>query len=463
MIDKNDEVIHVWDFPKNITVRISETFLERLIAERKQRFKSWRRFYDALACKNAFSYFKVCFKPSFKQFIPLEILISACEKLDIPQFELENNIIAYNFARGRSPISKPQLPIEVSPLFSMIVAHGIADGCLSRFKNKDTVFLNYTQYNKNLRKLFLSKVERVFGKIQYKNTYFEERIRIYLPESITRILMEYFNLNRHSFLSDYCEIPKKIFGLGEKHLLACLIGFIIDEGHIDSGQIVIALNNKKHIEQLSGICKLLDYKHTITPRKPKGQNLYMLKDGVVRFWQDYLKLKEKYPEVDMGYKESTLNNFISRLNKDWKSKGKNQTKNKIIDLLREQSESIAGLSKELMISRQGIRFQLKQLKKKGIVMKKGKTRHGGDVYYLIKHIKLPESLKGYSKPIGFTNKRILRLLKEAQLTTMQLVKKVGLHRDSLINQLYYLERENKIKRVGNVKTIAHPTILWKIA
>ena len=99
--------------------------------------------------------------------------------------------------------------------------------------------------------------------------------------------MRYFNLNRNSFLSNECEIPKEIFKLGKKHLLACLIGFIIDEGHVDSGQIVISLNNQKHIKQLSEICKLLDYKHTISPRKPKGEHLYILKDGTIRFWQDY--------------------------------------------------------------------------------------------------------------------------------------------------------------------------------
>jgi len=301
----------------------------------------------------------------------------------------------------------------------------------------------------------------VFGKIQYKNNYFEERTRVYLPESITLIMMKYFSLNRDSFLSDSCEIPQKMFKLGKKHAFACLIAFIIDEGHIDSTLISIGLDNKKHIAQLSEICRLLNYKYTVSARKPKGQDLYILKDGTIKLWQDYLALKKEYPEINMGYKEKSLRNFIDRLGKNWKSKGTNQTKNQIIGVLRSESKPINKISEQLMISRQGIRFQLKQLEKAKIVMKHGKTRQSGDIYRLIQNIALPESKKGASKPIGFTNEKILQILSQTQLSTTQLVKKIGMQRDSLRNQLHRLEKNKKIKRVGTVKTIARPTILWQ--
>ena len=205
-----------------------------------------------------------------------------------------------------------------------------------------------------------------------------------------------------------------MFSHSKDHLLAVLIAFIIDEAYIDSGQIVITLHNKKLISDIGRICKILGYNHTISSDKKiqiRGI-IYILEEGVKIFWKDYLILKEKYPLVYLGYKEDQIKDFILRKQKIWRTQAEGITKNSIIDLLWHKPRTIRELAKLFLVSRQGIRFHLKQLEKMGIVKKIGKGKLGSDIFALVRYEKLPQTKKGRSRQYGITTTQIIELLKE---------------------------------------------------
>ncbi|MBS3057703.1 MAG: winged helix-turn-helix transcriptional regulator [Candidatus Diapherotrites archaeon] len=457
-----EDRIHIWDFPNNTTILITDSFLQRLIRKRKQQFRSWRSLNTQLYISTPFSFFKSYLKPSYKEFRPLPILLSLCKIFNIGLQDLQKNILAYHTKKSRIIITNPNLPIVVTPLFSMIVAHIMADGCLIKFNNKKTVYFNYTQYNKQLRKLFIAKVEKVFGNIKYPEVYYNDGIRVYLPEVISLVMMKYYGIGCEGFLENKAKIPDKTLNANKDNLLTTLIAFIIDEGNVDSGQIVIGLHNKSLIEQLSEICNKLQYKNTISSRKPKGYVLYILKEGMQKFWRDYSLLKKKFPEICMGYKENSLRNNILRMNKTWKSKGKNHTKNKIIGLLNGRPRTIKELSELLTISRQGTKFHLKQLKTAGIISTRSTAKYGGDVYYLDKYYKLNESKKGQSRQLGVTKVKIMKILNKTPNTTLELAKKLNMGRNTVYRLLKNYASNRKIICIGNRSATTHPTKIWSL-
>ncbi|MBU0635802.1 hypothetical protein KKE06_02135, partial [Candidatus Micrarchaeota archaeon] len=303
--------INIWQFPVGTTVELKNNFLFFLNRIRKKKFKSIGRLHEATALDIPFLTFKSYLKPSFPNFRDLHVLLKICDCLNIPKDKLQKNISAYQFKKSRITVRCPILPIRVTPLFPMLIAHMIADGNIVRFKNKSTIYFSYRQYNPRLRLLLLEKTMTLFGELHYKEKYFFERTKIYLPVVLTRLLCNYYGFKDSGFLSKSAILPKSIMGSSKPHLLAVLIAFIIDEGHIDSGQIVIKLKNDFLLRQLSEICNKLGYKNSVKPIDKYGMTaLYLLKKGVQSFWKEYLDLKRNFPAVDMGYREQKIKSNI---------------------------------------------------------------------------------------------------------------------------------------------------------
>jgi DNA-binding MarR family transcriptional regulator len=306
----------------------------------------------------------------------------------------------------------------------------------------------------------IEKMKRLAKK--YPNEYFKKGRRIYLPSILSLILSQYYSLSAEDFLENNVIIPTPMLNKSKNYLLAMLVAFIIDEGTIDSGQILIRLQNKKLINQLLEICHKLDYKSNITYSK-KEYCLYILSDGVKKFWSDYMSLKKEYPEVFMGYKEDKIKDFILRKEKILRSKGQNSTKNVIIKLLKEKPRKISELSKLLLISRQGIKFHIKSLEKKNIVKRKtiARGKLGGDTYKLIKFVRFSEKRKGLSRQEGVTKDNILALLKNEKLSAKDLAKKLKIDSNTMRTFLYTIEKEGLIERAGKQKVDAHHyKLLW---
>ncbi|NIO23284.1 MAG: ArsR family transcriptional regulator [Candidatus Aenigmarchaeota archaeon] len=444
------EEIHINDFPAgNITVLLKDDFLERILAEIKKKRLNMPNLHRKLNSSIPLSSFESIMMRNYPNFRHLWILLGLCEELKIPYKDLEKNISSYRTKKSRNPIVKPKIPIFVTPIFDMLIAHFMADGHCFHILGRDPYFV-YVKYDKYLRLNFLKKLEAVFGEIEYSKKYYLERDRIHIPSSISSILMKRFDLNPKDFLEKNARIPQKMLRHEKEHILAILIAFIIDEGNIDSSQISIPIQNKDLLLDLKFICDKLGYENVFRDYG-KRKCLYILSKGTKKFWKDYKKLKEKYPEVDMGYKERILLDFIIRKGKKWRTSRQGENKNKIIELLKESPRTVIEISKILQISRQGTKHHLKQLNEKGIVKIDGIGYAGSHIYVLKKYNKFPVKRKGISRQKDVTKNNVLKVLEKRNLTTRQISNTLDINMGTIFQFLVKLEKKGKIRRIGKKK------------
>lgn len=379
----NSNSINIWQFKGKINIKLKDSFIELINKKIKEKYKTKERAYNEIIkyypCH--FSVFRAKLKKGYKYFIDLEILLRLCKMLDIPKEKLQHNILAYKSRKGKNTISNPKLPIEITPIFDMLIAHHIGDGTVINIKNR-TPYFGYRQFDKNYRLLYLKKIESVFGKVNYNKDYinYEKTTRIYFPVSISEILFRIYNLNINSFKSKTARIPPEILNKDWKHKLAFLIGIIIDEGNIDSDLILIRLKNKELITDLHNLCNDLNYDNTIKPGKEGMFCLYILSKQLNKLYMDYCSLLIECPEINLGYKEKKLKQFIARLNKPKRYiKG---NKDKILYELTNVNLTVNELSEKLKMTRLGARYLINELIKENLVEIKSITKFANNKYGL---------------------------------------------------------------------------------
>lgn len=448
--------VHIYDLPfkDNISVKLNKSFLLYLLSKFKG-YGNSRKVYEQIRIKQTYSTFKNYLKPSYRYFRPLDTLVQLCELARIPLDDLEKNIVEYQTLKGRITIKNPKLPIKVSPIFDMLIIHLMADGCCIRFKEKDTVYYFYRQYNKFFRDIFLTKSVKVFGNLEYNNNYFDNRKGVYLPEVLTLILLWYYNLKPENFLTKKSRLPKRILDKSKDFIISTLVAFIIDEGNIDSSGICIRLKNKMLIYDIEELIRKIGYNPKVTKSR-RMYNVYLLVNDTRKFYKDYLKLKRKYPEISMGHKEEKLKLIKQRNQRELKNLPEGLTKNRIISLLKEKDITIKELSKKLKITRQGLRYHIKELEKLHVIKTYSKGK--GFSCKLLKEVKFEVKDIGRCRPIGKTKNDILILLSKNNLNTYELARFVDITPNSLRHSLHDLENKGKIKRIGKQDR----KIVWSI-
>lgn len=355
--------INIWELGSKVSVRVRLEFLKLVNIQIKQQYGSKPKFHHLLKKYSDISFlvFKSNLKPSFKYFTDLHLLINSCLLLDISFFELQDNIIAYKTTKGVNFIEYPILPIKITPIFDMLVAHHIGDGCLMNcHKNRKDYFL-YRQYDKHYRDLYIKKIESIFGKIRYRSDYTHNAstTQVYAPVVVSELMYTYYGLNRRSFISETARIPEQLFGKDSYSKLAFLIGMIIDEGHVDSCLIVIRLKNQELIKDLSRLCDDLGYKNSVKLEKEGYACLYILSSALDKFYKDYLVLLSIYPETDLGFKGLKIQQFIGRINKPKIYRPGN--KEILLNLLSKEDLTVNELTTSLNMTRQGVRYLINQL------------------------------------------------------------------------------------------------------
>ena len=75
----------------------------------------------------------------------------------------------------------------------MLVAHHIADGNVVNPKNGRKPYFSYRQYDEKYRRLYIKKIESVFGKLNHNNSYLNDKkiTKIYFPVPCSELM---FNL-----------------------------------------------------------------------------------------------------------------------------------------------------------------------------------------------------------------------------------------------------------------------------
>ncbi len=362
------EEVHIWDLER-VHIKIKKEFLEKLNKEIALQFKSKRKAHSNIFKNNEIpsSTFKNILKPSYMRdfFVPLEIYMKTTESLSLSKYDLEKNIIAYKTAGGGNHIKYPILPIRITPVFDMLIAHHIADGTVINPKRGRLPYFGYRQFDELYRLAYIKKIESIFGKISFKKDYIKDSTRPYCPPILSTLFFKYYNLNEKSFLSKKARIPKGILDKKEKdNLLAILIAEIIDEGNIDSTLIAISVKNEGLIRDLNEICSVLGYKTKVS-RKLKENGwydcLYILREGMKKLYGDYIILNKKYPCIDLGWKGEKIVQSLKIDDREIIRKKGN--KNLILKLLHNEDLSVNQLALRLNMTRQGIRYHIHNLLK----------------------------------------------------------------------------------------------------
>ncbi|MFH1229289.1 MAG: winged helix-turn-helix domain-containing protein [Candidatus Aenigmatarchaeota archaeon] len=443
-------------FKDIIGVKLNKNFLELLIEKLKVKYKKRSAIFRDLDSGLAFESFNNYLNASYKHFRSLGVIVKLCELSGISLEELEKNIIQYRTSGGRVTITNPKLPIEINPIFDMLIIHLMADGCCIKFKNKSTIYYFYRQYNEFFRNIFIKKAEAVFGNLLYQRNYFDKTKGVYLPEVITLVLLNQYNLTPDDFLTEKARLPTSFFSKEDEFLLSYFLAFIIDEGNIDSSGICIRLKNRGLILDIQEVVKRMGYESAVS-RDKEMWVLYLRVDATRAIYRRYIKLKEVYGEISLGGKEEKLRFIIDRESKELKNQGEGMVKNKIVDLLKGGDKSIKELSFSLSITRQGIRYHINELRELGVIETRNERKNY--ICKLKRERRFEEKLLGRSRPIGKTRKEILGFLSKSNLNTIEIADIVKIRPNNIRQHLWNLEAENKIKRIGKDRK----KILWSIS
>lgn len=355
---------NIWDL-EGINVKVKKEFITKINTKIIEKYKIKRELYKRLNMNLPYGVFKNMLKASYydRWFVPLEFLLKICSELDITREELQSNIIFYKSWGSVNYIKNPKLPILVTPVFHMIYAHNIGDGTVSIAKDRFPYFA-YRQFNQFYREAFIEKLEFIFGKIYYNKKEVIDTTRVRCPSVLSGIFFKHYKLNDRGFLSDIARISKLVFDDGKDAMLAVLIGFIIDEGHIDSTQIAVVLKNKELVEDLGKICIKLGYKHTISYKTGEYEGLVglnILRDGMKKLYADYMILNKKYPVINLGVKGDKIKQSFNIINRPIKrTKG---NKEAILDILKKEQLSVNQLTIRINMTRQGVRYHIHNLLK----------------------------------------------------------------------------------------------------
>lgn len=359
------DLFNLWDLER-VNIKPSMLILERINKEIFSKFKIKREAYKNIFRNNEIPWrtFKNILKKSYVRdfFVPLGIYLKIIKNLEISNQELQKNILAYKTAKGVNFIENPILPIKITPIFDMLFAHHIGDGTVINPGNERLPYFGYRQINNFYRLQYVRLLESVFGKINFKKNYLNKSTRPYCPPVLSSLFFKYYKTDKKSFLSKKARIPEKIFLRGKESLVSMLIGMIIDDGHIDSTQMTIAIKNKPLIKDLYNICLKLGYESKITKRKGdyiEYSYLHILRKGMKKFYRDYKLLKEKYPAIDLGWKgEKIKNSFKIYSRKIYKTKGNQKI---IFEILKKEKLTVNQIAERLNMTRQGVRFHIHNL------------------------------------------------------------------------------------------------------
>tara|TARA_Y100000310_G_C20600316_1_gene772662 strand:+ start:207 stop:1376 length:1170 start_codon:yes stop_codon:yes gene_type:complete len=384
--------INLWELGDKISVKLEKHFIDFINKRIKLSYKTKRDIHKKItkSCPIPFSTFKNVLKKGYSLFIPLNLLLKLVRLLAIPPFILQENVIAYKTGGGWDIVQNPKLPIQITPLFDMLIAHHIADGYATTPKNNRLAKLAYRQYNSLHKRLYIKKIESVFGSVNYRTPYAHaaDINRVYFPSACSYSMFLVYNLYYLDFRSKLARVPKELFSKSWEHKLAFLLAVIIDDGTVDSTAIVIALKNKKLTKDLQKLSQDLGYDTTYTERT-KGDYkeygyLYILKEGVKSLWEDYLLLIKNYSEANLGYKGKQIeqNLKITERKIQW-TMGNREL---ILEIISREPSTVNELSKKVFMTRQGVRYHVHVLEKQGKITRIGIKGENNYIYTLNKNL-----------------------------------------------------------------------------
>jgi hypothetical protein len=291
--------------------------------------------------------------------------------------ELQDSIVAYKTSNGPNYVSEPILPVEITPIFDMIIAHNIADGTVINPMRGRLPYFGYRQFDNLFRELYITKLESVFGKINFPKRYYLTATRPYCPPVLSGPFFKAYNLGTGSFLSRTARIPKQILDKNKEHLLGVLIAFIIDEGHIDSSLIYIKVKNIRLARDLFAICNRLGYKTAFSVKDECG-SISILRTGMEKFFSDYKEIVQTHPEMTLGKIETQIENSFKIYNRPICMRVGN--KKLILQMLQVEDLTVNQIALRLNMTRQGVRYHIRCLEETGRIFRSGYSGEKNIIY-----------------------------------------------------------------------------------
>jgi hypothetical protein len=255
------KLIHIWDFPPTFSIQLEDTFREAFfdviitklgsqqavanyINKRAKNYKLQRKYLHGHVY--AWIRGKKLDRGEMKNvYIPLWVLkelsifISHCKSVDnVIMRKIESHILSYSIGGKSIPITSPILPVKFTPELVSVIFHFLGDGHVGR----KGVTSSYRQMNKDGLNNMLVKLRSCFGEFKYDRKEFQNG-KLVIPKAITTFYVHFFALPSTNTFESY--VPHNIKDLPRKFLIAGLLSFIVDEGHI--GDVITIYSKNKRL------------------------------------------------------------------------------------------------------------------------------------------------------------------------------------------------------------------------
>ena len=318
-----------------------------------------------------------------KSVIPLKVIYSIANILNLPLGKLEKNItlIKQQHVPRKNSIKNPKLPLKISPYFTSIVANLFFDGSVP----KDGKGTYYNQKDIELMNDFLKRVNFVLGNVNYSIKKDHRGIlKCRLPRLIGEICRHVYKID--SFGTFDAKIPMFLFKLNDDHKKAFILAAIIDEGSIAyDGSIIFGVSNKRMIEDFNDLCKNvgletggIKQKHNLKSNWASHYYLYIT--SISKFKDILDEMKSKYPLLSLRYKENRLIKALKIKDQSFSytKEFSNKRKGLVIGALNKKSCTINQLAENLIMPPRTLRRYMYRLMKEGKI---SRTKVGSEYYY----------------------------------------------------------------------------------
>ena len=217
--------------------------------------------------------------------------------------KIEKNIIYYTSWGKSNPITNTKLPLHLTPEMVSIIFNFVGDGHIGRKQ----VSCSYRQMSKEGLNNFLSRLKNIFGDFKYSKGEFNDG-RLNIPRVIGDFYQYYFNLEKTNTFD--ARIPEKVKKLKREFLVAGLLSFIVDEGHV--GEVItIYSKNKKLLEDIREIGDKVGYLcYPIREKYARGRfDVFRFSISIKSYKKIYLdiqNLSKSFPYCNLAHKNKKL-------------------------------------------------------------------------------------------------------------------------------------------------------------
>lgn len=282
--------------------------------------------------------------------------------------DIEKKIVAYECTGKSIAVTNPTLPVLLTPELVSIIFHLCGDGHMGN----ELSVASYRQMTPEALNNFLKKLNNCFGKFNINPNEFKDG-KLVIPRVISEFYRHYFKLNSCDW--DVARIPDSIKQMESDFLIAGLLAFLVDEGHI-SHSVEIYSKNMPLLQDITDIAVSLGFGHSEFDEKFKkgvltSYRVRLSLKNIDKLHYGMKKLSMEFPTCTLCHKSRHLENIVTRKERNWKQRDDGETKKMILDSLNKPMTS-KKLAELVTIGISTLNEHMLQLQKSGSVKNVGR-------------------------------------------------------------------------------------------